>query len=748
MNASVVECIGVVLIIIFVVLVALVLRFARARSSSYDAIGGGVVADGGAIGGGRAHHPYKPTSDTTGDDHLHTDMITVGEPGNNGAPVAGYDDNFQFYVLRNDTIIRHKLKKGDLFDKENIIALWAYLPRDRSGVLLDVGANIGSVSIPLTKRADEVSFEPQKVIYDLMVKNIELNARRNIQPHNLAVGHFTGRAYLDARIVEPDGAVVPLDYSGRRRLNYGSVRLGVGSEPVDMVTLDSLALPRVSAMKVDVEGAEPLVFYGAQQTIRDQRPVILFEHNFQRLETDAAEALRLTEEVLSFDIVDFCERNGYARIIELPLENYLLVPAGREPSFDPKFKVVPVRAFRGDAFPRTALKKFRMLKPYYNGKAVGGAAGPYIRIIVKVAKGGIMVDAQVLAELCSAAAPRAVVAIMGEVDSAERTRRADLQFYIEHATCDFPATHSYLLVNHEFFFDWDLQAVSGRGRCCEAALCKTAHAQKLLESMGVPTLLTKFTTPAATTTESLTVNVTANAVAHDTTLLIHLAGTSMLKGTEALLRAWVGGGGLDIAGVTLFVTRELGPLHSSPDITYWNSLAHAPLAQFRTSGGIVVKNVETYGNIVMCRHRVDDDTFADLVASAAYHVCPSATEGWGHIINQARAAGAVVIAPDLAPMNELVDAESGVLIPTTESSTASVGNTLRMYRKYYPPIIASSAVTHVDAPALMGAIKRALQLTDAERARMGRAARARYDADTAYFEASMKHLVNSVLTSC
>ena len=45
-----------------------------------------------------------------------------------------------------------------------------------------------------------------------------------------------------------------------------------------MPRIDDLKL-NISAMKVDVEGAEPLVFYGARETIRRCMPVIVFEKN-------------------------------------------------------------------------------------------------------------------------------------------------------------------------------------------------------------------------------------------------------------------------------------------------------------------------------------------------------------------------------------------------------------------------------------------------------------------------------------
>lgn len=43
-------------------------------------------------------------------------------------------------------------------------------------------------------------------------------------------------------------------------------------------TIDSLALPRVDLIKIDVEGMEMAVLHGAVNTIREQRPVMFVEH--------------------------------------------------------------------------------------------------------------------------------------------------------------------------------------------------------------------------------------------------------------------------------------------------------------------------------------------------------------------------------------------------------------------------------------------------------------------------------------
>jgi hypothetical protein len=60
---------------------------------------------------------------------------------------------------------------------------------------------------------------------------------------------------------------------------------GHEARPVPTVALDEYALQRpVSFIKIDVEGAEPLVFEGARRLLAEDRPLILSELHPQQLE--------------------------------------------------------------------------------------------------------------------------------------------------------------------------------------------------------------------------------------------------------------------------------------------------------------------------------------------------------------------------------------------------------------------------------------------------------------------------------
>jgi FkbM family methyltransferase len=60
--------------------------------------------------------------------------------------------------------------------------------------------------------------------------------------------------------------------------NYGETKIDDdGTVEVKCITLDSLDLPKISGLKIDVEGYEYKVLKGAEKTINKYRPVILYE---------------------------------------------------------------------------------------------------------------------------------------------------------------------------------------------------------------------------------------------------------------------------------------------------------------------------------------------------------------------------------------------------------------------------------------------------------------------------------------
>jgi FkbM family methyltransferase len=123
-------------------------------------------------------------------------------------------------------------------------------------VSVDVGANVGEVSIILSQRAGPAGhvygFEPNPRIYRYWRSNLSLNGCGNVTATNAAVGASTGVVRMS------DGR-----YDDMNRV------VESGAIEVPCTTLDStLPAKAIALLKVDVEGSELRVLEGASQTLR------------------------------------------------------------------------------------------------------------------------------------------------------------------------------------------------------------------------------------------------------------------------------------------------------------------------------------------------------------------------------------------------------------------------------------------------------------------------------------------------
>jgi glycosyltransferase involved in cell wall biosynthesis len=290
---------------------------------------------------------------------------------------------------------------------------------------------------------------------------------------------------------------------------------------------------------------------------------------------------------------------------------------------------------------------------------------------------------------------------------------------------------NYLVINQEFLTDWDLAALtSGRA----VALCKTRFAQRFLaDSLGIDSILLGFTSPNSDGGPHSSV-----LGCDPKPLVLHIAGESSLKGTLAVLRGWAAHRGRSL-NATLLVVRRPADFERAPaDLEYWDSL-NPTQCQFPLLGG-----VECWGNVLLTRRWLSPNEHAQLMSAAAVHLCPSLVEGFGHTINQARALGGLIVTTNAQPMNELIDTSCGILVPIDVSGATTMRALNPTQAHNYPPAIAEYPAAPVDEAALMAAVRHALAMSVAEKAKLGDAARARFAATTTQFTETLSELLRIV----
>ena len=161
------------------------------------------------------------------------------------------------------------------FEKDEISFLQNSL--QAGNIFLDVGANYGIYTILAGKlvgpQGHVYSFEPSRRELNVLKHNIEMNHLENVTVIEYAVSNHTGTTQL---AIARDGGLN--SFADTHRSDQ-KIELW---QNVETTSLDEFvakySIPRVDFVKIDVEGAEKLVFEGAEKLLTSVQPTtVIFE---------------------------------------------------------------------------------------------------------------------------------------------------------------------------------------------------------------------------------------------------------------------------------------------------------------------------------------------------------------------------------------------------------------------------------------------------------------------------------------
>ncbi|MBI3582508.1 MAG: FkbM family methyltransferase [Nitrospinae bacterium] len=222
------------------------------------------------------------------------------------------------------------LEQGE-YESENVMLLLNFIKK--GSVVFDIGANIGLISIRFLNEFKEctvVSFEPSPnniPFLERTWKNSGFGNRWNLVFS--AAGEKTGN--MDFYIASPAMGA----FDGFRDTKRAGSRKKIS---IPVTTVDNewkkMGRPKVSVIKIDVEGAEMQVLKGATYCIECERPYILSEWNSLNFSV---------YDCVSSDLIRWAEENKYKIFRTLGLipvlgstdlkvqmtvtENFLLAPS-------------------------------------------------------------------------------------------------------------------------------------------------------------------------------------------------------------------------------------------------------------------------------------------------------------------------------------------------------------------------------------------------------------------------------------
>lgn len=175
-----------------------------------------------------------------------------------------------FIFPERDTAVGASLKGFGEFARAESDLISEYLAVGNGG-LVDVGANIGAVCLPVAKRHPDrpvLAIEAHRGLAQILSANAFGNRLHNVQVLNAAAG--SGRGIIDF-------PSAPLNAAG----NFGTLAVsqatGETAQATLMLPLDELVPSDTAFIKIDVEGFEAEVLKGADGTLAETKPVWLIE---------------------------------------------------------------------------------------------------------------------------------------------------------------------------------------------------------------------------------------------------------------------------------------------------------------------------------------------------------------------------------------------------------------------------------------------------------------------------------------
>ncbi len=180
---------------------------------------------------------------------------------------------FVIHVDPSDYAVGHTIALTGTYEPEVSAAVRSLLAP--GATFVDVGANTGWFSMLAASVVGPsgrvLAVEPNPANTELLRRSAEDNRFANVEVFTVALAEKPGMVALETD--GSNGRIIPLDGPPTTPVRASYV---VGATTLDSLLADA-GVEHLDAMKLDVEGAEPLVLAGAAGAIANHRPVIVSE---------------------------------------------------------------------------------------------------------------------------------------------------------------------------------------------------------------------------------------------------------------------------------------------------------------------------------------------------------------------------------------------------------------------------------------------------------------------------------------
>jgi FkbM family methyltransferase len=162
-----------------------------------------------------------------------------------------------------ERLIKKRISQGGPAEYQDLIREAAYKYITDFDLCIDVGANVGLFTVPLSAKFKKIiAFEPVDQVYKCLEKNTQ---HLNVELRKYALGN--ANSTIDIEIVN--------DNTGQSFVKNET--MGKGS--IDIKRMDDLDLPKFGLLKLDCERYELEILKGSIETILKYKPIIIVEQH-------------------------------------------------------------------------------------------------------------------------------------------------------------------------------------------------------------------------------------------------------------------------------------------------------------------------------------------------------------------------------------------------------------------------------------------------------------------------------------
>lgn len=253
----------------------------------------------------------------------------------------GFAGSFPYFGTRvyfpKDSIVFQVACDQGIYESDNTFLLCSLV--EPESVYFDIGANIGLMAIPVLQKNNScrvVSFEPSPNTLSFLTRTAE---RSSFRDKWKILGKAVGREVGVLDFFAASARMGAFDGFQDTQRAGATQKITVPVTTVDL-EWEAMGSPRVSVIKIDIEGAELEALYGAIHCLQHEQPYILLEWNSTNLK-----AYNCSPESL----LDFADKVNYQlyslphavpisdavslRVNMVRTESFLLAPLNKKPRY-------------------------------------------------------------------------------------------------------------------------------------------------------------------------------------------------------------------------------------------------------------------------------------------------------------------------------------------------------------------------------------------------------------------------------